>query len=258
MNDTPILDGLDEGIVRELNEPDRSWSTLSKMAALGSVPVALAGAARDAFGQSLPQGIVDVLNFALTLEYLESEFYNLGQSAEGLIPTDLRDVFDQIRIHENAHVALLESVLGARAVDRPEFDFTAGGMFPDVFSDFQTFATLAQAFEDTGVRAYKGQAPNLMSHDMILRTALRIHSVEARHASEVRRIRGLQGWIPQDGDDVTVAAIEPVYQGDGQVVQLGVDVRDVTRVSFEAITEAFDEPLTRSQVLGIAEPFIVG
>jgi rubrerythrin len=49
---------------------------------------------------------------------------------------------------------------------------------------------LAQAFEDTGVRAYKGQAANLMSKPDLLTAALQIHSVEARHASEVRRLRG--------------------------------------------------------------------
>jgi hypothetical protein len=48
---------------------------------------------------------------------------------------------------------------------------------------------LAQAFEDTGVRAYKGQAGNVMSNKTVLQAALQIHSVEARHASQVRRMR---------------------------------------------------------------------
>jgi rubrerythrin len=58
------------------------------------------------------------------------------------------------------------------------------------FTDYQQFLALAQAFEDTGVRAYKGQAANLMSKPDLLTAALQIHSVEARHASEVRRLRG--------------------------------------------------------------------
>ena len=80
------------------------------------------------------------------------------------------------------------------AKPKPKFDYTAGGRYPDVFSDFRTFANLSQTFEDTGVAAYKGQAPNLMSNGLILTTALRIHSVEGRHAAEVRQVRGVRPW----------------------------------------------------------------
>jgi hypothetical protein len=117
-------------------------------------PFALAALADTA----LPQGIVDVLNFALTLEYLESSFYNAGVGTSGLIPASDLAIFQQIQKHENAHVAFLESVLGSAAVAKPTFDFTAGGMFADVFSNYATFQAVSQAFEDTGVRAYKGQA----------------------------------------------------------------------------------------------------
>jgi hypothetical protein len=121
--------------------------------------------------------------------------------------------------------------------------------------------TLAQGFEDTGVRAFKGQAGTLMSNDEILTAALRIHSVEARHASEVRRLRGLKGWVT--GDEVNVpAALQQagVYAGDstwpseGNTVQLGVDVGQFQGT--DAGSEAFDEPITRDHALGIASQFI--
>ena len=54
----------------------------------------------------------------------------------------------------------------------------------DVFSNYKTFLAVSQALEDTGVRAYKGQAGNLKSSDEILTVALQIHSVEARHAAQ--------------------------------------------------------------------------
>ena len=73
----------------------------------------------------MPQGIIDVLNFALTLEYLENEFYQTGLATSGLIPRLTCPIFQQIAKHETAHVALLESVLGASAVAKPTFDFTA-------------------------------------------------------------------------------------------------------------------------------------
>ncbi len=185
-----------------------------------------------------------MLNFALTLEYLEDEFYQLGVAAGGLIPEGDLPVFQQISKHETAHVALLEGVLGANAVDKPTFDFTAGGAF-DPFNDYPTFQALSQGFEDTGVRAYKGQAAALMSDNTILTTALRIHSVEARHASEVRRLRGQKGWIT--GNQTDVPALQAVYDGE--------QTANGTATSAEA-AEAFDEPLTMDQVNAIAGLFI--
>src|ERR1700755_447024 len=75
----------------------------------------------------------------------------------------------------------------------PPVDFTAGGKYADVFSNFKTFATLSATFEDLGVAAYKGQAGNLIGTP-VLTTALQIHSVEARHASAVRPLIGKAGY----------------------------------------------------------------
>lgn len=160
---------------------------------VASAPLALAVASNQAFGQSLPSQVVDVLNFALTLEYLEAAFYDQGNKS-GVVPSEYRAVFRTIGEHENAHVSLLKSVLGSAAVAAPAVDFTAGGQYADVFENFETFRLLSQTFEDLGVAAYKGQAGNLMGSRDILTVALQIHSVEARHASEVRRIGLKFGW----------------------------------------------------------------
>jgi rubrerythrin len=216
---------------------------------------ALAGAA---YGQDakLPGKIVDVLNFALTLEYLEDEFYRTALGSGNLIPNDTRDVFGQISKHEVAHVALLRSVLGSKAVPKPNFDFTAGGAFADVFSNYQTFLAVSQAFEDTGVRAYKGQAGNLKSNDMILTTALRIHSVEARHAAMVRRIRGDKPWIQGDSRGTLPAPAQPIYNGESNTKQGTVDVATLPNVGALIASQAFDEPLSKAEVLAIAGMFI--
>jgi rubrerythrin len=161
---------------------------------LASAPLVLAVASNEAFGQALPKQIEDVLNFALTLEYLEAAFYDAGNKADGLIPSKYRTVFRTIGQHETAHVKLLQGVLGSAAVAAPGVDFTAGGKYADVFSNFDTFLTLSQTFEDLGVAAYKGQAAKLMGSAEVLTVALQIHSVEARHASEVRRIGLRLGW----------------------------------------------------------------
>lgn len=223
-----------------------------------SAPLAVSILAKDAFGQSnqLPGQIVDVLNFALTLEELEAEFYTLGNRAKSLIPKETSKVFDTLQDHEQAHVKLLRTVLGGKAVAKPQFDFTAGGTFADVFSNYQTFLALSQAFEDTGVRAYKGQATNLMANGAILQTALQIHSVEARHAAMIRRIRGEKEWITGNSRGNLPAVAQPIYDGEENTVQGGVDFAGAGGTLKDAASQTFDEPLTRAQVLAIAGLFI--
>ncbi|MEP7147209.1 MAG: ferritin-like domain-containing protein [bacterium] len=208
-------------------------------------------------GSTSSATIVEILNFALTLEYLESKFYQQGLLAAGLIPGGDRAVFTQISLHEAAHVIdLIGAVqsLGGTPVAQPTFDFTAGGVYSDVFTNYNTFLTLSQAFEDTGVRAYKGQAGGLISNGAILTVALQIHSVEARHASEVRRIRGQKGWI---SGTISGGAPAAIYVREDNYIQGGVDVRTITTVGATPISEAFDETLTMAEVLAIAGPFIV-
>jgi hypothetical protein len=248
MKDTTIFDSLDPELMSAVQSRRAAVSRTAKMAgavAVASMPVAFGLMAKKAFAQGgLPQAIVDVLNFALTLEYLEDEFYQTGLGAGGLIPAGDLPIFQQIAKHEAAHVALLQSVLGASAVAKPTFDFTAVGTF-DPFNDYEIFKALSQGFEDIGVRAYKGGAPALMADNTVLTTALRIHSVEARHASMVRRLRGQKGWIT--GNQTDVPALAPVYAGE--------ETANGT-ASSAAAAEAFDEPLTIDQVNAIAGLFI--
>lgn len=248
MKDTTIFGSLDADLMERVTSRRSAVMHTGKLAgaiAIASMPVAFGLMAKRAFAQGgLPQGIVDVLNFALTLEYLEDEFYRTGLDTGGLIPSVDRPIFESISAHETAHVALLESVLGANAVAKPTFDFTAGGTF-EPFGNYQIFQALAQGFEDTGVRAYKGQATSLMANDDVLTTALQIHSVEARHASAVRRLRGQKGWIT--GNLTDVPELQPVYAGEEAANGAATTA---------AAAEAFDEPLTMDQVNAIAGLFI--
>jgi rubrerythrin len=273
MEHQPILESLDPEIaariaVREgeiANGASTSRATAAGLA-MASIPIALAAASRDVFAQGgLPQNVINVLNFALTLEYLESTFYDLGLGVHHIVPHRDREIFEQIRRHENEHVAYLKAALGSAAIAKPKFDFSGGGgsgdgPFRHVFRDYDTFKALSQAFEDTGVRAYKGQAANLITVKAILTVALQIHSVEARHASEVRRLRGEfrdriphRGWITQNFTDIPGTAAN--YAGEQNVDQGGVDIVTLG-FPIDAATEAFDEPLTTQQVLAIASAFI--
>jgi len=255
----PLLESVEPDYINEMTARRDPIEKAKNMAGAAATTIISFGAlAGTTFGQDkkLPGKIADVLNFALTLEYLEDEFYRTALGSSGLIPQDTQDVFGQISKHETAHVALLKSVLGSKAVAKPNFDFTAGGAFGDVFRNYQTFLAVSQAFEDTGVRAYKGQAGNLKDNAKILTVALQIHSVEARHAAEVRRLRGEKGWISGDSRGTLPAPTQPVYNGEGNTTQGGANLAGLAGLSNAAITESFDEPLSKEQVLAIASLFI--
>lgn len=140
----------------------------------------------------------DVLNFALKLEYLESYFYQQRTALVGLSAVNAT-ALTLIATDEANHVKFLRNTLGSAAINDPTaaaFDFTGGkgsnaGPFADYRTNPATYLALAQSFEDTGVRAYKGAAPiaSVMANKTVLTAALNIHSVEARHASHLRAMR---------------------------------------------------------------------
>jgi hypothetical protein len=246
------IEKVDADVFERLDHVSRRhvFHNFLKKALTGVAPVAFGAILNKAYAQS--SVVTDVLNFALTLEYLEAEFYNRGLASPNLI-TGMEgwNTFQQIAKHENAHVALLKSALGGAAISKPNFDFSAKGAYPDTFSNYRTFMALAQAFEDTGVRAYKGQAGNLISAPDILTVALQIHSVEAMHAAKVRYLGGSRGWIMG-----AAGSPSAVYSGEDMRVEGGVDVVNLTGLGVDQVTGAFDEPLTKEQVLAIATPFL--
>ena len=243
-----------------------------KKVALASIPLALGTMFKKAYAQTASTEVEAVLQFALTLEYLEAEFYTKGVAAAGLVPAGAAlGAITTIRDHENQHVAFLKTALtslGKTPVSKPNFDFSAGngsntGPFSNVFSDYDTFLAVAQTFEDTGVRAYKGQAPALIGSGGVLTAALNIHSVEARHASHIRQMRRARGanvkpWIT--GQDTGIGVIvQASYAGEELETQAGIKITGINgqMISVAAATEAFDEPLTKAQILAIVDPFIV-
>lgn len=249
---------------------DQTFETLSNrrqlFTSLGKFGAKAAAVAAPAIMMALPKAIyaqtattVNVLNFALTLEYLEAEFYSNGNANSGFITQNDRQIISKIGADETAHVNFLKAALGANAVAKPTFDFTAGGLFADVFTNYATFLAVAQAFEDTGVRAYKGAAPLLQSDvDDFLQAALNIHSVEARHAAVIRTLRGTASYVQGEtgaANGGLPAATDGVYQGENNVTQGGTS--NFTDRSAAKVGEAFDEPLTMDQVLVIVDPFIV-
>jgi hypothetical protein len=337
LNET-VLDAIEPGLTSRLvsrRAAIRGGASMGgKLAAglaMGSVPVALAAVARDLSAQTQAD-IVDALQFAFILENLENEFYRavLGISAvaaqnelfafvRGQMTGEERDAFRQIQKHEQQHVDHLRATLPAFGAAPPmlsasDFDFTGGngrtgsaGPYAQVTRNFEFILLTAQLLEDTGVRAYKGQlgrflVPGNPAADAVLEDALRIHSVEARHASKIRRlrrardlgnsalrfsgyVRGAESTAAGSGNltnlptEVVAALNQAGGGGSGPVSypegntrhvvfngtsEVAIDVASLPNLEMlgpsaaraGALTQAFDEGLTKAEVLTIIRGFI--
>jgi rubrerythrin len=139
---------------------------------------------------SVAKSDVAILNFALTLEYLEAAFYAEAVN-RGNFTRETNTFARTVARHEAAHVKFLKGALGAAAVKSPTFDFKGTTV------DQAKFEATAPVLEDTGVRAYLGQVGNIKSK-AILAAAGSILPVEARHAAWIREIRNAktQGVLP--------------------------------------------------------------
>lgn len=200
---TPDQSTPDEGLVLKLARDDVERKKFLKMAGRGigataagaglaafiaacggststpsSSPGATAGTASSttaAPSSSGMHGDLGIVNYALTLEYLESQFYAKVISS-GLFHGSTLSTLKTFGAEEAQHVAALKKVassLGTPAA-KPK------GKFP--LHSASQVATLAATVENLGAAAYLGQAPNIQSQE-ILAAALAIHTVEARHAA---------------------------------------------------------------------------
>lgn len=172
-----------DGALREAaHELDRT----TRGGFLGVVAGGLAAAV--ALGRPTPAGAataksdVAILNYALTLEYLQDSFYTESER-KGALTGPAARMARVVGAVERAHVKALRNVLGRKAIARPFFDFRG------VTEAQPAFVRTAVAFEDLAVAAYKGQAHMIKSPE-ILAAAVGIHSVEARHAAWIRYIAG--------------------------------------------------------------------
>lgn len=128
------------------------------------------------------EGDLGIVNYALTLEYLEAAFYDDVAKA-GLFKGDELKLLKQFGANEQAHVAALEQTANklGKAAAKPKTEFP--------LDDAESVAQLAATVENIGAAAYLGQAPLIMDEE-ILAAALSIHTVEARHAAVLNMLVG--------------------------------------------------------------------
>ncbi len=192
---------------------------------------------------------IEVLQFALNLEYLEAEFYSYALSGKGIesygigvsgqangdnpssggatiggTQVDFTDswTYDtwlsgyDIASDERAHVTLLRTALGSMAIAKPNINLNALGY------GFQTqnyFLLLARIFEDIGVSAYAGAA-GLLTTPAIITTAARILAAEAEHVSALRLQIALYKLIARPIDDADL--VPPPYNSDTQLFSMNI------------------------------------
>ncbi len=184
-----------------------SLGTATRRAALAATPLFVGALFQKAYAGTTSTA-ADILNYALTLELLEADFYAkflaagtlTGAASQASTPLG---AITKIKQHEDAHVRLLQTTLatmGAKVVSGVTFKASA------LPASYAGQLQVAQLLEDTGVRAYKGRAAELLATDL-LTTALRIHSMEARHAAHIRTMRGQLPWASSTDD----LATDPAY-----------------------------------------------
>ncbi|MEW6497844.1 MAG: ferritin-like domain-containing protein [Cyanobacteriota bacterium] len=217
-------------------------------ASLVTTPAALA----QAFGPVLnPQQVVE---YALTLEKLEADFYRRAVSAtqSGSLtnaPQIVKNAITSYGQDEAQHVADLSAVLTSLGGNPSTVTIPANPNYSAILGR-NPFANLAdlllalQYVEDLGVAAYKGQVPNLQAagNDTILAGALEIHTVEARHAAGIRYLR----------QEVLGADIRPWIRSADEVIYN--ENREGFPIPFE--DPAFDGFATSDEVLALVGPVL--
>jgi len=211
MGDPQIFDG--KPVLQFSTETNRrSFLKYAGLVGVGASFVAggILNAPYAAAAPAVAKGDLDILNYALTLEYLESDFYNMGLQKGFLSGRDL-ELITPIGDHEMQHVAAVTQTiksLGGTPVDKPKITYPAG-----IFDNKDNFLKTASMFEELGVKAYHGQVPLIKSGD-ILGAAASIAGVESRHAAVIAQIiagNPFPNQIEAHVDMATVlAAVKPL------------------------------------------------
>jgi rubrerythrin len=272
----------------------RNFFDLGKKVSMAALPIALTGMFQKAYGDTtVNTTVVSALNLALALEYLEFNLYdNALTTTPTLIPDAAKPIITTLRTHEQAHINLLIATItqlgGVPQAPMPYAAFNYTTISTNVTTNYSTFLRTAMSIEDFGVRAYKGQLPSLVSNPSVLAAAAQIHSVEARHSAQLRKmvydlqianLINLRPWLSNRATDAgvvdntnyndsTVGALSTIYYEDSttllnaenKVTQAGIlltGINGFTNITANAAAQSFDEYLQTATVKTIANALYI-
>lgn len=217
-------------------------------------PPAAAEAAPPAAAAAGGLSDVDILNFALTAEHLESEFYKQGFAkfpmadfmALGLTEGQVKSLMG-VGQTEATHVTTLQSAIagaGAKPVEACEYNFDAA------LASADAMVKTARVLEAVGVSAYLGAAPLVNSSD-ILAAAASIVTVEARHQAFIRSAAGAEP-VPAAFD----TALQPraVFTLAAAFIRSCPEGSNLNIQPFPSIALQNPEQATVGQALTLADP----
>lgn len=277
MNFNNILEELASGNVDKFEQsaPRRDMlKGLGAKLAMAAVPFAAAGLfANKSYGQS-KETIVNILNYLLKLEHISRKLYAEAMLVEDLVPAEYKTHFEQMAAHTQAHISALNqliSELGGTAANIADdkIDLSGnrgfgGGPFTGALVNTKDLLILLQVLTDGGERIYKGQTFQVLSDKITLGTLMKIQTVKARHATFVRFLRkdlikeSIKPWITGTNSDTTNTAAQRAYAGEGNTIQLNIDVVGINGydITADAATQAFDEPLNMTDGNNILNRFL--
>lgn len=236
----------------------KGWGTKLAVAA---VPFALSSLfANKAYGQS-KETIINILNYLLKVEYISDKLYTEAMNVEDLLPAEYKSQFEQIAANTKSHKEILAQLvqdLGGTAAEYAydKIDLSGnrgfgGGPFSNALVDTENFLILMQVLTDGGQRVYKGQVAEVLSDKYVLSAIMKIHSVKTRQAVFTRFLRkevikeDIKPWITGTNSDTTNTAAQRAYAGEGNTIQLNINVTGINgySISADSATQAFGEPL---------------
>ena len=279
----PLLDRLAATSASSAPAPRRALLAHLGRTMAAALPLGLGAAA----AMAAPTTTYDALLQLLLLERLQAALYARGLAVAGLIPAAQTADFQLLRAHQDQHVQFLSTALltaGAIVPPAPTFDFSGQHgvssnpvLFPNVFSNYDSFLALAQQLEDLAVRLYKTHASDLTTDRLLAAALWRLQATEARHAAHLRGLRRTRGAVVLPWPSTDDAAI--ARSGDAQRLttaatggedlaaqglSAGVSVpfsdllliRDNTAVHDPSLPETFDEPVSATTAQAALDLFV--
>lgn len=230
-------------------------------------PFAIAGITVNKAAAKTTDILAEAIIFLLNMGYLQSEFYKQALSVAGLIPESDKGAYQKILKDKNAQVAFWIFYLNKTnnvVPTKPSYDFTGKGAIPKALSDYKTFLSLAHAIEDAGVRMYLTGIHMFLTNKAFRSDAMNMATANARHAAHVRFLRRNTGvdmmpWVTGTEANSLIGEIKKAYQNEDNTIQQKINTVGINGfdVSFNAATEAMDEPMTMADAEIFMRPFIV-